>query len=337
MSRAASKPEPKSKAFAVICAILYGLFLLAVLAFSTLVGWLYSSKTIRELGAMAVLHPKSIAEVFPGQQSMTVLILGCDENRTIGGAKITNQLARSDTMLVAKFDFTNNRVYGLNIPRDTLCALPGYRAQKINAYHAIGGNAMAAAAVEHMLPGVKIDRTVSIDYAGFRQMIDALGGVYLDVPKNMNYDDNAGHLHIHLKKGPQWLDGQTAEDFARFRHSDSDLVREDRQHMLIRAFAERLKEKPTALTGVLDAAVSMLSDGFNAEEVLSIGDWLKSIPSSSMSFGIVPTENGPHSSLVAIKSQIPVAIAKYHLASGDNSAPSEPESAGSSQTGAVRR
>lgn len=313
MSKAPSSPNPRSSAASVFGTIGYVLFLLVVTFAGTVGGWLYSSKVISHLGLSAVLHPKSPAEVFPDKDSLTVLVLGCDENRTMGGAKITNQAVRSDTMLVARFDFANKRVYGLNIPRDTLCAITGYRLQKINAYHAIGGNALATKAVESLLPGVHIDRTVSIDYAGFRDMVNAVGSLYVDVPKDMNYDDNAGHLHIHLKKGPQWLNGQQAEDFARFRHADSDFMREDRQHMLIYAFTARLKQRPTALPGVLDATVTMLADGFDAEEVLSLGSWLKDIPSTSMQFGILPTRDGPHYTLLPIKRKIPETLAKFHL------------------------
>ncbi len=309
-----AKTSPAKRGKSVWGSIGYGVFVLAALGLGTLGGWLESSKVVQKVGLMGVLRPPTPQEAFDGKSTLTVLVLGCDENRSTGGAKITTAAARSDTMLLAKFDFANNEVTGVNIPRDTLCELPGYKDQKINAYHAMGGDALAQKAVEYLL-GVHIDRTVTINFEGFRNMINSVGGVYVDVPRDMNYDDNAGHLHIHLKKGPQWLDGRTAEEFARFRHADSDILRQERQHLLIYAMKQRIKQRPQALTAVLDATAQMLSDGFTDQEIVSIGDWLKSVPETNMSFGILPTRNAPHYNLALIKSQVPAVLAKYHLAS----------------------
>lgn len=309
-----SKPVRKQSKRSPFAVLGYGIFLFFALAFGTIGGWLESSKVVQKVGILGLLHPKSPAEEFPGMQSMTVLVLGCDENRSTGGANITLDAARSDTMLVVKLDFLHDLVTGFNIPRDTQCALPGYKLQRINAYHAIGGNKMSQAAVEHLL-GIKIDRTVTINYQGFRNMIDAVQGVYVDVPRVMNYDDKAGALHIHLKPGPQWLDGQTAEDFARFRHADSDIMRQNRQHLLIYAMQKRVEQRPQALTAVLDATAQMLSDGFNDDEIVSIGNWLKNVPSANMSFGVLPTRDAPQYELAMVKKDVPAFLAKYHFTS----------------------
>ena len=95
------------------------------------------------------------ADVFEGRDGTNILLLGCDVDLATGGKKVLQRQARSDMMLVAHLDFKTNKITGLSIQRDTLVALPGYREQKINSYHAMGvrksdeeGKEMAKQAVE---------------------------------------------------------------------------------------------------------------------------------------------------------------------------------------------
>src|SRR5207253_927402 len=142
-----------------------------------------------------------------------------------------------------------NRITGVSIPRDTLAAPDGYKRQKINAFHLLGGPDLSKAAVESLIP-VQIDRVVVLNYKAFEDMIDLVGGVDVSVPKKMDYDDVRGHLHIHLKPGPQHLGGEDAVGFVRFRHSDDDFHRQGRQKAFLLAFKNAVMHRPSALPQV---------------------------------------------------------------------------------------
>lgn len=138
---------------------------------------------------------------------------------------------RSDTIMLVSFDDNSNRVNILSIPRDTRVELNGH-TEKINAAFGLG---MLEAEEdpdvndEDMLidevkkiTGMPIHYFITINVDGFVDVIDALGGVDFDVPYDMDYDDPAQDLHIHLKAGEQHLDGQAAHDFVRFRHNNDN-------------------------------------------------------------------------------------------------------------------
>ncbi|CAN0353737.1 unnamed protein product, partial [Phaeothamnion confervicola] len=94
---------------------------------------------------------------------------------------------------------------------------------------------------------VPIHHYLVVRIKGAKKIIDALGGLPIDVEKNMDYDDNWGHLHVHLKKGPQLLTGEQAVGYARFRKdAESDRGRMRRQQQVIRAMVELLKSTKIA-------------------------------------------------------------------------------------------
>lgn len=295
----------------------YGIFCLAALFIGTVLGLVFSSKTVQEVGLNYMLHPDPPQVKF-NTNSMNVLVLGCDVDETTGGAKITKNGARSDTMLLVHFDFPNKTITGISIPRDILLKLPGMPIHKMNAFHEFGGDPLAAKAVEALLPGIHVDRTVAINFNGFINMVNAVGGVPYYVPKNMNWDDNAGHLHIHLKKGMQILDGKHAEELVRFRHSDSDIVRQERQHAFVLAFQEELKHNPQALASVLDQTVKMLADGFTPKETISLGAWVAKVKKQDIRLGMLPTRNDGRFALHVVKHEIQPTLMKYQFLNGNS-------------------
>ncbi|AIS52112.1 transcriptional attenuator, LytR family [Thermoanaerobacter kivui] len=174
-------------------------------------------------------------------QKINILVLGVDE---------TSQTdpKRSDTMMVLSYDPNTHKAYILSIPRDTMIKLPKYGTQKINAAYPIGGPQLAMDTVSQLI-GEPIDYYVKIGYEGFIQLVDDLGGVEMNVPMDMNYDDNAGNLHIHLKKGVQLLDGEKALQLVRFRHgyAEQDLERVKVQRDFLLAMFEKAKNPSTLL------------------------------------------------------------------------------------------
>lgn len=178
------------------------------------------------------------APPFGGKQVVRLLVLGEDNT---GGAK-TSPRGLSDTIMLASIDFVSDKVSILSIPRDTKVDIPGYGTCKINAAYAYGGPMLTAQVVEE-LTGIKPDYYIKTNVEGFRETVDIVGGVQIDVEKNMRYNDNWGHLHINLKKGLQMLDGENAMGYVRFRHDKlGDITRMERQRKFMKALARRMME-----------------------------------------------------------------------------------------------
>lgn len=137
----------------------------------------------------------------------TCLLTGSDKS---GG--------RADTVMLGMFDVKNKTASLLSIPRDTLVSYNG-KSMKINAVYGKGQGKAVAEEVSEML-GVPVDYYVSVNLKAFQAIVKTIGGVYFDVPINMNYDDPVQDLHIHLKKGYQKLNAQQAMGVVRFRHNN---------------------------------------------------------------------------------------------------------------------
>ncbi len=178
------------------------------------------------------LDEDTLDEVEISKEKCNILLMGTDKEGAL-----------TDVIMLAQIDAENSKVTVMSIPRDTRVKYKG-STMKINAVHATGfrkseadGIDAAVLAVKE-LTGIPINHFVKINFAAFRDCIDALGGVEFDVPQNMNYDDPYQDLHIHLKKGVQILDGDKAEQLVRFRrYKNGDIdrikVQQDFLHTLI--------------------------------------------------------------------------------------------------------
>ncbi|MGB0561256.1 MAG: LCP family protein [Spirulinaceae cyanobacterium] len=154
----------------------------------------------------------------------------------------------ADTMLLIRFDPDRFKLSVMSIPRDTRVQVPGYGVMKLNAANHHGGAALTARALSDLLNGIAIDRYVRINVQGVEQMIDALGGVEVYVPKDMKYTDHSQHLYIDLKAGQQRLNGEQAVQFLRFRQDRyGDIGRVQRQQVLMRAVVEQTLRPQTLL------------------------------------------------------------------------------------------
>ena len=146
------------------------------------------------------------------------LLIGIDEDGT-----------RSDTIMLFSYDGYSKRGNILSLHRDTQVEMNGYK-QKLNAAMGVGIQKVKEGIDKEpeeelirqvkKLTGLPVNYFMTIDFDAFIEIIDELGGVEFDVPYDMDYDDPAQDLHIHLSKGQQHLDGQAAHDFVRFRHNN---------------------------------------------------------------------------------------------------------------------
>lgn len=132
----------------------------------------------------------------------TFLIAGLDSSE-----------GNTDTILLAAYDVPNQKLNVMSIPRDTVIN-PPYRTARINAvYNYAGGGDEGVQALYteiSKLVGFTPDFNIVVEWKAVGELVDAVGGVWFDVPCDMNYDDPAQDLHIHINKGNQLLDGEAA-------------------------------------------------------------------------------------------------------------------------------
>ncbi|GED30479.1 LCP family protein [Brevibacillus centrosporus] len=179
-----------------------------------------------------------------GNDRVNILLMGVDRR----GMK-NNGLPRSDSMMLVSVDPVTKRFDLFSILRDTYVDIPGNGSSRINAAIVDGGPELAMKTVSQFT-GLPVDRYVITDFEGFKALIDAVGGVELDVEKNMYYHDptDKGVYDINLKKGLQQLDGNKALQYVRFRHdATSDYTRTERQRKLLAAVADQMKKGTTLL------------------------------------------------------------------------------------------
>ncbi|SFE50480.1 transcriptional attenuator, LytR family [Thermoanaerobacter thermohydrosulfuricus] len=198
---------------------------------------------------------------------------------------------RSDTMILLSYNPKTNKAYILSIPRDTMIKLDKYGTQKINAAYPIGGPQLAMDMVSQLI-GEPVDYYVKIGYEGFKQLVDDLGGVEMNVPMDMNYDDNAGNLHIHLKKGVQLLDGEKALQLVRFRHgyAEQDLERVKVQREFLLAMFQKAKDPSTLLKihRILKTINQYVETNIPPTTMLKYADYLLKLDKDNIKTATVP-------------------------------------------------
>lgn len=270
------------------------LFMLGALSVGTLSGYFYaSSKAVRKtVGAVWQYRGLDVAQAFPGQSSVTVLLLGSDENRD-NQKRIYTKRTRSDTIMLAHFDFVNRRISVLSIPRDTRVHIPDHGTHKINSAMALGGPELTAETIREWLE-VPVDHYVVIYYSVFRRAVDLLGGITVYVDKPLHYDDNWGDLHVHLEPGWHHLNGEQALGYVRIRNVDSDLGRIERQQKFLAAVKEHFRHPSTylKLPQLLDAVDENLKSSLSYGQMLALAWFAKSVPSSNIQMATLPCRPG---------------------------------------------
>jgi LCP family protein required for cell wall assembly len=199
----------------------------------------------------------------------TTLVLGSDR-RPDGGS------GRSDSILLVRVDPARNRIMQLSIPRDLRVTIPGHGDDRINAAYTLGGPALAIKTVQN-LTGMEINHVVLVDFSGFREVVDALGGVTIDNPEKIISNSFDGHPW-RFGRGKLHLDGRHALAYARVREntanpSDNDLTRGLRQQRVLQAIAHGLASPSTLLhlPSVGSALGKPLATDLSANDLLQLG------------------------------------------------------------------
>lgn len=219
-----------------------------------------------------------------------ILLLGMDAG-TIG-AKEEHNRHRSDTILVVSLDKKNKDVKILSIPRDTRVRLGGYGIQKINAATAFGGADLAVKTVKNFL-GVPIHNYVVVKLSSFKNIVDALGGVDIDIKERMKYSDPAGGIYIDLYPGQQTLDGDKAEQFVRYRgYADADIGRVKAQQQFVEALIKKALKPATLLKlpKIIDIIQENVETDIQPLEMASLANFARQVKHEDIKMYIVPGE-----------------------------------------------
>ncbi len=195
----------------------------------------------------AAAEPSSlIPQRWTGTDRITVLVLGID--RRVGDTDLAH---RTDSMMIVSVDPVAKTAVILSVPRDLWVEIPGFDNDTINtanfkgdAYQYPGGGpALASKTVEHNL-GVTINYYVRLDFTAFETLVDAIGGIEVDNPTEINdplYPDGAyGYEPFYLPAGRQHLNGHDALRYARTRHESSDVDRAGRQQQVVMAVRDKI-------------------------------------------------------------------------------------------------
>lgn len=160
-------------------------------------------------------------------RKLTLLLMGVDRRN--------QEAARADTILVAFIDMNTKKISLLSIPRDTYVSVPGHGHTKINHAHAYGGAELMLETVSDFL-GVPVSKYVEVDFEGFKNMVDILGGVTIDVEERM-YRPSEG-IDLYPGEG-QFLDGDKSLQYVRYRGKMGDIGRIEHQQKFLKTLADQ--------------------------------------------------------------------------------------------------
>ncbi|WP_097026096.1 LCP family protein [Clostridium peptidivorans] len=223
-------------------------------------------------GNSSKLPSPNISKQVEKNEPVNILVMGVD----IGNPKNAAEPKRTDTMILLHYNPVNQKADMISIPRDTLIQING-KNQKINAAHAFGGVNLLVEEVEELLD-IDVNYYAKVDYNGFRNVIDSIGGVDVTIPNNMYYDDASQNLHINFKKGETvHLDGKKAEEFFRWRQNNDgtglangDIGRIENQHMLMEKVIDKFKSPAILLRipSLMSALPKYVETNMNPDEII---------------------------------------------------------------------
>lgn len=215
------------------------------------------------------------------QEPYNVLILGFDK-------RSGDSQYRSDTMILARIDPKTKQMWMVSIPRDMRAKIDGHGHDKINSAYAYGEEQLAIDAVEE-LTGQKINHFVGVDFTGFRKIVDAMGGVWIDVPVEIDdpqADPSKGDKYKHIDAGYQLLDGNHAIVFVRARHqfADQDFSRMKNQQLFFKAIADQVAKKTSVarIPKIVSTAAPYISTDMSLMEMLRTAQAMKGAGSDNV-------------------------------------------------------
>jgi len=205
-----------------------------------------------------------------GKERVNILLLGGDIRE-----EQDDEFARSDSMIVVSIDPVTKKANLFSILRDTYTEIEGYGKGRINTAITLGGAPLAMQTIGNLL-GLEIQYYVYANFEGFKALVDAIGGVYYTVEKDMKYTDNAdkNRYDIDLKAGYQLLDGDKALQYVRFRHDAmSDYTRTERQRNFLMTVAKELQStwNIIRMKEIIDSVSPYITTNISVNDMLKLG------------------------------------------------------------------
>jgi LCP family protein required for cell wall assembly len=242
--------------------------------------WLYLNESVAAVQA----HSAAVQQVeregildapLPGQAT-TAIIIGYDRR---AGAEGVADVGRSDTIMLLRADPDDDTLSLLSFPRDLVVDHPGCAGHapwrdRINTAYTLCGPAGVVKTVKG-LTGLPINYVIVVNFRGFKGIVNKVGGVFVDVDHryfNDNSQGGDGYATIDLQPGYQRLLGGPALDYARFRHTDSDLHRNARQQVFVKAFKQRISSSFSVfkLPGIINTVVDNVEVGRGGKKELDL-------------------------------------------------------------------
>ena len=234
-----------------IFAIVSGAFALYLHSLDSAMG--FKSQEDKDSMRAAMLKTNPVEDK---SQAFYMLVLGSD-------ARVNDATSRSDVMILLRVDPTNGKITMVSIPRDTKVEIEGHGTQKINAAYAFGG---AAGAV------------TEVHFDELEQLVDDLGGVWVDVPVSNN-QTGASNTGQKLNSGYQLLNGSQALAFARERYgyTRGDFQRADNQKLVAQAIVKQvLDQQPTELPGTIQELAGCVTTDLSVSDIASLAQQFQS-------------------------------------------------------------
>lgn len=288
-----------------------------VLGLATGLGVVYLYRHLN--GNLEVLDPSAQLSDRPDKvdvegprEPLNVLVMGSDTRDGAGNNidGLTGGGERSDTTILFHLSADRERAYGISIPRDLLVqrpectrengdSIPGSSSAMWNEAFALGGPACTIQQFEQ-ITGIRLDHFVKVDFEGFRGMVDAIGGVEMCIPEDI---DDPAH-GIHIPAGTRKLHGNEALNYVRERYvvgDGSDIGRMKRQQAFIASMAHQVVTagtlaRPDRLVRFLDSATKSLTVDPGLENVIKIaelGNQFKGIGLDNIQFITIPIITAP--------------------------------------------
>ena len=262
---------------------------------------IYSDDTNVEGGALEGNSLELATAKWNGTERFTVLVMGLDKR-----PDETGSVFRTDSMMLISFDPVGNSIGVLSIPRDLYVEVPYAGLHRVNAAYVIGelespegGPALSMQTVQYNF-GIRVNEYVTVDFNTFISVIDAIGGVEIEVPRaitdyaypTMDY----GTETFHVDAGWQTMDGSTALKYARTRHASDDIDRARRQQQVLYA----VRDKVTSL-GIIDDLIVQapflyanisngIDTGLSLDQMIQLALWAADVPRENITSGVVSWE-----------------------------------------------
>ena len=300
VTRYRQPPPPSKTALGLFWRIVIGtLVILSSLILAVAGGaYLYFHQSVASVRAHTpeVVRAAKTLDIPLAHQAAIALVVGYDHRAGVE----SNRPSLSDTLMLVRADPSTKTISLLSFPRDLDVPIycprsksdnTGYVASsgdRINSAYSRCGPTGTVLTVKH-LTGLPINYLITVNFHGFKEVVDKLGGVWMDVDRRY-YNKNTGayyndYANINLQPGYQLLSGQQALDFVRFRHTDDDLHRNARQQEFVRAFRDQVSQNFSVLSlpSLVNSITKNIEVGegghpLQGQQVLSYASFAQSLP-----------------------------------------------------------